>query len=313
MQRYIMRRLIATVPVLAVVAVLTFTLLRLAPGDPAVVIAGPEATPEHIAAIRVKLGLDAPLPVQFWLWLTLVLQGDLGRSILSGHSVSATIAQRLEPTVALGLFAELIAISLAVPLGVIAAWKANTWVDRLIMMLSVLGFAVPSFWLGFNLMWLFALNWRLLPPVGYQPLSEGIGPFLQHLLLPAVTVGITAAALITRMTRATVLEVLREDYIRTARAKGLREWVVLAGHALKNAANPILTIIGISFAGVLTGVVVTENVFGIPGIGRLFADALARRDYAIVQGTILLTAAIYVFINLAVDLMYVYFDPRIRY
>ena len=313
MQRYIARRLVATLPVLAVVALFTFALLHLAPGDPAAIIAGNEATPEQIRAIRAKLGLDEPLPVQFWVWITHMARGDLGTSILSGHSVTTLIAERLEPTLALGILAELIAVSLAVPLGVLAAWKANTVIDRAVMVVAVLGFAMPSFWLGFNLIWLFALGLAILPPTGYQPISGGLGPFLQHLILPAVTVGITAAALITRMTRATVLEVLREDYVRTARAKGLRERFVLLGHALKNAANPIVTIIGISVAGVLTGVVVTESVFGIAGIGRLFVDAVVRRDYPVVQGTILLTATVYVFINLAIDLTYVIFDPRIRY
>jgi peptide/nickel transport system permease protein len=313
MTAYLVQRLLAVIPVLLLVGLITFALLRVTPGDPAAVLAGEHATPENVERIRQQLGLDRPLHVQLWRWFGRLLQGDLGDSLFTGYKVTTLIRQRLEPTLSLAVLAEIIAIALALPMGILAAWKANSWVDRAVMVFAVLGFSIPVFWLGFNLIWLFSVTLDLLPPAGYTPLSQGVWPWLRSLILPAVTLGLIFSALIARMTRASMLEILREDYIRTARAKGLAEKVVLLRHALRNAAVPIVTIIGLGFAALVTGVVVTETVFALPGLGRLIVDSMLRRDYPVIQGAILLAASAYVVINLIVDLTYAYFDPRIRY
>jgi peptide/nickel transport system permease protein len=310
---YILRRLLASIPVLLLVGIITFSLLHLAPGDPAAIIAGDLASPEQVAETRRLLGLDKPFLVQVGLWFGRLLQGDLGTSIFSGHTVASLIASRLEPSLSLGLLGILLSVLIGVPLGALAAWKANTWIDRSVMFFVVVGFSVPVFWLGFNLVWLFSVSLQLLPAAQYKPLSQGVGPWLRHLILPAVTVAIVFAALIARMTRSSMLEVLREDYIRTARAKGLAERVVLVRHALKAASLPIITVIGLIFALMVTGLVVTETVFAIPGVGRLVVDAVIRRDYPVIQGVMMAVAVVYVFINLLVDVMYAYLDPRIRY
>jgi peptide/nickel transport system permease protein len=311
--RYIVRRLLASVPVLFMVGVIAFVILHVAPGDPAAIIAGDLATPAEVEAIRRALGMDRPLLVQLGIWIGRLFQGDLGTSVFSGRSVTDLMAPRLEPTIALSVMALLISVSIGIPLGVVAAWKAHTVVDRGVMVFAVLGFSIPVFWLGLNLIWLFSVKIRLLPVLGYQPLAEGVIPFLRHLALPSVTLGITFAALIARMTRSSVLEVLREDYIRTARAKGLAERVVLVRHALKAASLPIVTVIGLVFAALITGVVVTETVFAIPGLGRLVVDAVVRRDFPIIQGMMIMLATAYVLVNLVVDIAYAYLDPRIRY
>jgi peptide/nickel transport system permease protein len=313
MTAYLVQRLLAVIPVLLLVGLITFALLRVTPGDPAAVLAGEHATPENVERIRQQLGLDRPLHVQLWRWFGRLLQGDLGDSLFTGYKVTTLIRQRLEPTLSLAVLAEIIAIALALPMGILAAWKANSWVDRAVMVFAVLGFSIPVFWLGFNLIWLFSVTLDLLPPAGYTPLRQGVWPWLRSLILPAVTLGLIFSALIARMTRASMLEILREDYIRTARAKGLAEKVVLLRHALRNAAVPIVTIIGLGFAALVTGVVVTETVFALPGLGRLIVDSMLRRDYPVIQGAILLAASAYVVINLIVDLTYAYFDPRIRY
>ena len=313
MGRYIVRRLLASVPVLFMVGVIAFVILHVAPGDPAAIIAGDLATPAEVEAIRRALGMDRPLLVQLGIWIGRLFQGDLGTSVFSGRSVTDLMAPRLEPTIALSVMALLISVSIGIPLGVVAAWKAHTVVDRGVMVFAVLGFSIPVFWLGLNLIWLFSVKLRLLPVLGYQPLAEGVIPFLRHLALPSVTLGITFAALIARMTRSSVLEVLREDYIRTARAKGLAERVVLVRHALKAASLPIVTVIGLVFAALITGVVVTETVFAIPGLGRLVVDAVVRRDFPIIQGMMIVLATAYVLVNLVVDIAYAYLDPRIRY
>ncbi|MFN3974184.1 MAG: ABC transporter permease [Dehalococcoidia bacterium] len=313
MSTYVVQRLLAAIPVLLLVGLITFALLRVTPGDPAAVLAGEYATPENIARIRTQLGLDQPVYIQLGRWLGQVLRGDLGDSLFTGYKVTTLIRQRLEPTLSLAFLAEIVAISLALPLGILAAWRANSWIDRAVMVFAVLGFSVPVFWLGFNLIWLFSVNLGLLPAAGYTAISQGLWPWLKSLILPAVTLGLIFSALIARMTRASMLEILREDYIRTARAKGLGERVVLLRHALKNAAVPIVTIIGIGFAALITGVVVTETVFALPGLGRLIVDSMLRRDYPVIQGALLLVAAAYVLVNLIVDLTYAYFDPRIRY
>jgi len=309
----ILKRVAATIPVMGVVALILFALLPLTPGDPAQIIAGDYATPQDIAKIRSALGLDKPLLTQAGIWLGNVLRGDLGTSIYSGLPVTTLIAQRVGPTVALTLLAMLISVALAVPLGVLAAWRQGSWIDRVIMIFSVSGFSMPVFWLGFLLVWVFSIWLGVLPVQGYQPLADGPWQFLRHLILPAVTLSLIYMALIARMTRASMLGVLGEDYVRTAFAKGLPPRRVLLGHALKAASLPVVTIIGVGFALLIGGAVVTESVFALPGIGRLTVDAIVRRDYPVIQGVILIISGVYVLLNLAIDILYVFLDPRIRY
>ncbi len=310
---YVIRRVVATIPVMGFVALFVFSLLYLTPGDPAAVIAGDQATVDDIARIRERLGLDRPFLVQFGSWLWAVLHGDMGISIFTNLPVSEMIGQRIEPTVALAFVTIVLAVSIAVPLGTLAAWRVGSWVDRLVMVLSVAGFSVPVFVIGYVLIFAFALELEWLPVQGYASPSEGIERFLSHLVLPACALGLVYMALIARITRASVLEVLAQDYVRTARAKGLAEDKVLLGHALKNAAVPIVTIVGIGIALLIGGVVVTESVFAIPGLGRLTVDAILRRDYPIIQGVVLLFSFVYVVLNLLIDISYTLFDPRIRY
>jgi len=310
---YVIKRLLATIPVMGVVALFVFSLLYLSPGDPAAVIAGDIATEEDIARIRASLGLDQPYLVRFGHWLYALSQGDLGTSIFTGLPVTHLIAQRVEPTIALTLFTLVISVAIAVPLGVVAASRAGGWIDRMVMAISVIGFSVPVFVLAYLLIGLFSIQLEWLPVQGYKSISEGFWPFIRHLILPSVALGIVYMALIARITRASMLDVLSQDYVRTAHAKGLAPSTVLVGHALKNAAVPVVTIIGIGVALLIGGVVVTETVFAIPGIGRLTVDAILRRDYPIIQGVTLLFSAVYVIVNLLVDLSYTLFDPRIRY
>ena len=310
---YTIRRLLATIPVIGMVALFVFSLLYLTPGDPAAVIAGDIATVEDIERIRQKLGLDQPFLTRFWVWASAVLQGDLGISIFTNLPVTQLIGQRVGPTLSLALCTLIVAVAVAVPMGVIGAWKAGKLIDRLVMLFSVAGFSMPVFVLAYVLIYLFAIDLDWLPVQGYTPLREGFWPWLRHLILPSIALGTIYIALIARITRAAMLEVLAQDYVRTAHAKGLAPSAVLLGHALKNAAVPIVTIIGIGIALLISGVVVTESVFAIPGIGRLTVDAILRRDYPIIQGVILLFSTIYVLVNLAVDLSYRFFDPRIQY
>jgi len=309
----IARRVLATIPVMGVVALTVFALLHLTPGDPAIIIAGDYATTQDIARIRTSLGLDRPLLAQAGIWVASVARGDLGVSIYSGLPVTRLIGQRVGPTAALTALAMLISVTLAVPLGVLAAWRQGSWLDRAIMIVSVSGFSMPVFWLGFLLVWVFAIQAGVLPVQGYQPLEAGPWQFLRHLVLPAVTLSLVYMALIARMTRASMLGVLREDYIRTAFAKGLAPHRVLLGHALKAASLPVVTIIGVGFALLIGGAVVTESVFAIPGLGRLTVDAIVRRDYPVVQGVVLVVSGVYVLLNLVIDVAYVVLDPRIRY
>jgi peptide/nickel transport system permease protein len=313
MHAYIIRRILATIPVMAVVGIFVFLLLHLTPGDPAAIIAGDYASPEDIKRIRAKLGLDEPIYIQFGTWVWQLMQGDLGISIFSDLPVSHLIAQRIEPTLALSVATIIMAILFAVPLGVLAAWRAGTLIDRLTMVIAVFGFSVPVFVIGYLLMYVFAIELKWFPVQGYVSYTDGFLPFLRSITLPSVALALLFSALIARITRASVLEVLTEDYIRTARAKGLASSVVLMRHALKNAAVPIVTIIGIGIALLIGGVVVTESVFNIPGLGRLTVDSILRRDYPIIQGVILLFAGVYVLINLLVDIAYTFLDPRIRY
>jgi peptide/nickel transport system permease protein len=298
---------------MAVVAVVVFGLLHLSPGDPAAIIAGDQATTQEIEKVRAQLGLDRPLPLQFTAWLGDLARGDLGRSIYDGQPVAKMIAQRLEPTIALALCTLLVSVLLSIPLGTIAAWKAGTWIDRAIMGFAVLGFSFPVFVIGYGLIYFFSLQLELLPVQGYTSPAEGLGEFAAHMVMPSLALGWVLTALFARMTRTSMLEVLGQDYIRTAQAKGLSTARVLAGHALKNAAVPIVTTIGIGVALLIGGVVVTETVFAIPGVGLLTVDAILRRDYPVIQGVVLVFSAVYVLVNLAVDLSYGLFDPRIRY
>jgi len=310
---YIVRRMLATIPVMGVVALFVFSLLYLAPGDPASIIAGDTATLDDIIRIRQKLGLDQPFYIQFGTWAWNLLHGDLGISIFTNLPVWTLIKQRIEPTVALTISTLLITIPVAIPLGVVAAWKAGTWIDRSVMIFAVAGFSIPTFVLAYILILTFSIGLDVLPVQGYVSFRDGFGPFISHLVLPSVTLGLFYAALVARITRASMLDVLSQDYVRTAQAKGLSNREVLIGHALKNAAVPIATIIGIGIALLISGVVITETVFAIPGVGRLVVDAILRRDYPIIQGVILMFSAWYVLINLAVDISYTLFDPRIRY
>jgi peptide/nickel transport system permease protein len=313
MPLYILRRLLETIPVLIMVAVFVFIMLRITPADPAAILAGDNANSEQIEAIRKQLGLDQPMLKQFFIWISNVFAGNLGESFFFKKSVASLIAERIEPTVSLAFFTILLAITIAVPLGVIAAHKQGSWIDRIVMGLSVLGFSVPVFVVGYMLIYIFAiwLNW--LPVQGYQRISDGIGGWAYRLILPSITLSVVYIALIARMTRASMLDILSEDYVRTARAKGQIESKVLFKHALRNAAIPIVTVIGISIALLIGGVVVTETVFTIPGLGRLTVDAVLARDYPTIQAVILLFSFVYVLINLLIDLLYSLLDPRIRY
>jgi len=313
MLAYVVRRLVATVFVMTFVAFFVFSLLYLTPGDPAATIAGDLATADDIARIHRQLGLDDPFLVRFVHWAWGVLQGDLGTSIFTNLPVTTLIAQRVGPTVSLTVMALIITLSFAIPLGVLAASKVGSWIDRLVMVVAVLGFSVPSFVLAYMLILCFSVWLGWLPVQGYASLSEGFAPFIEHLILPSIALGLIYGALIARITRAAMLEVLSQDYIRTAQAKGLTEGKVLVGHALRNAAIPIVTVIGIGIALLIGGVIVTETVFAIPGIGRLTVDAILRRDYPIIQGVTLILSAVYVVINLLVDMSYTFFDPRVRF
>jgi peptide/nickel transport system permease protein len=313
MLAYILRRLAATVPVMGVVAIAVFSLLYLAPGDPAAMIAGDLATADDIARIHQQLGLDKPFLVRFATWLWGVLHGDLGTSIVSSQPVALLIGQRIEPTAALTLTTLIVSIAIAIPLGVLAAWRVGTWIDRGVMLLAVLGFSLPSFVLAYLLILGFSVELDLLPVQGYVSIRDGFAPFIAHLILPSIALGLIYGALIARITRVSMLEVLSQDYIRTARAKGLADEVVLGRHALRNAAIPIATVVGIGLGLLISGVVVTETVFAIPGIGRLTVDAILRRDYPVIQGVVLLFSFAYVLVNLAVDISYTLFDPRVRY
>jgi peptide/nickel transport system permease protein len=311
---YVAKRILATIPVMLIVAVFVFLMLRLAPGDPAAVIAGDYATTEDVERIREQLGLNEPIPVQLAQWVGQLLQGDLGQSIFSKKPVTELIGQRIEPTVLLALTTIVFSVLVAVPLGTLAAWRAGSIVDRGVMLFSVGGFSVPVFVLGYILIYVLAMQLKIMPVQGYKsPFTEGIGPFFYHITLPTLTLSVIFIALIARMTRASVIEVLEEDYIRTARAKGQSEYKILLRHALRNAAVPIVTVIGIGIALLIGGVVVTESVYNIPGLGRLVLDAVLARDYPIIQGLILFFSFIYIMINLLIDLSYTLFDPRIRY
>src|SRR5215203_4182278 len=310
---YVFRRILATIPVMAIVALFVFSLLYIAPGDPAAVIAGDQATPADVGRIRQSLGLDRPFLVRFGEWSWRILHGDLGVSIFTNLPVWTMIEQRIGPTMSLMSVTLVLSVVVAVPMGVIAAWKAGSLLDRIIMGFAVFGFSVAVVVVAYLLAYVFAPELEWLPVQGYTPLSAGVWPWLENLILPAIALGCVYIALIARITRATMLEVLSQDYIRTARAKGLGQTTILFLHALKNAAVPIVTVIGIGIALLIGGAVVTESVFVIPGLGRLTIDAILRRDYPVIQGVVLLFSFVYVLVNLGIDLLYTLLDPRIRY
>lgn len=313
MLNFILRRLLASLPVMLVIAAVVFSLLRLTPGDPAAIIAGDSATPAQLEAIRQAMGLDQPIYSQFAMWVWQLLQGDLGTSLISGLPVSDLILQRMGPSISLALCTIVVAVCVAIPLGVIAAWRQGKLLDRMVMAGSVLGFSVPVFVTAYVLILLFSIELRWFPVQGYKPFTEGLLPFLRSITLPTLALSTVYIALIARITRTSVIEVMGEDFIRTARAKGMKESRVLVGHALRNAAVPIVTIVGVGIAMLISGVVVTESVFNIPGLGRLVVEAVLARDYPVIQALILLFALVYVLINLVVDALYTVFDPRIRY
>jgi peptide/nickel transport system permease protein len=313
MFNYVLRRLGSTIIVMGIVSVVIFLLLRLTPGDPAAIMAGDQATDAQIATLREALGLNEPLPIQYLRWIGLVIQGDLGASIFSNDPVLLLILQRAEATLSLALATIALAVPLAIACGVIAAYRAGTLTDTILMLISVVGFSVPAFVIGYFLVWVFAIQLQLTPVQGYAPIGEGVLRWAHHLVLPAVTLGLIYTALIARITRAAVLDVLSEDFIRTARAKGVPMSRILVRHALRNAGVPIATVVGIGITLLLGGVVLTETVFNIPGVGRLVVDSIARRDYPVIQGVILVFSGVYVLINLLTDLSYTVIDPRIRY
>ena len=310
---FIAKRMVATIPVMGVVALFVFLMLRLSPGDPAAVIAGDYASPGDVERIREALGLNEPIVVQFGIWIWTLMRGDLGISIFTDLPVTHLIRQRVEPTIMLSLTTIVFSILVAVPMGVVAAWKSNTWIDRGFMIFAVAGFSIPVFVLGYMLIWQFSLELKWLPVQGYTSPFEDLGRFVWHITLPTITLSMIYIALIARITRASVLDVLEEDYIRTARAKGQTEAKVLIGHALRNAAVPIVTVIGLGVALLIGGVVITESVYNVPGLGRLVVDAILKRDYPIIQGLILMFSLVYIVVNLVIDIAYTLLDPRIRY
>ena len=314
MYLYILKRVLSTIPVVVIVVLFVFLMLRLAPGDPAAVIAGDYATAEDVERIREQLGLNDSIPVQMYRWVTQLGSGDLGTAIFSKLPVTTLIGQRLEPTLLLSLTTIVFTVLIAVPLGTLAAYKAGSWIDRFVMLFSVAGFSVPVFVLGYILIYVLAMHLQILPVQGYKsPFEHGFWIFLRHMVLPTMTLSVIYIALIARMTRASVQEILQEDYVRTARAKGQSEFKILMRHALRNAAVPIVTVIGLGIALMIGGVVVTESVYNIPGLGRLVLDAVLARDYPVIQGLILFFSFVYILINLLIDLSYTFFDPRIRY
>jgi peptide/nickel transport system permease protein len=313
MLSYLTARLLALVPVLLVVAVVIFLLVRSTPGDPARVLAGEDATPEQIRLLRRDMGLEGPLPTQFARWVTRAARGDLGRSLFNRMPVGRVIGQHVGPTLMLSTLAVAVSLTIGLPLGIVSAVYRNSWLDQSGLALAMLGAAVPTFWLGLSLIVVFAVNLGWLPSSGFRSPTEDLGRSLSYLILPALTLGIPSSALIIRFVRSSLLDVIAADYVRTARAKGLGQRLVIFKHALRNALVPILTVVGLTFAALMGGAVVTETVFAIPGMGQLVVQSVLRRDYPVIQGVTLVVATSYVVINLIVDLMYFLVDPRVKY
>ena len=312
MARFIVVRLVNSIPVLLIVSLVSFSIMQMVPGDPASIMAGPQATPREVEEMRQALGLNKPFLDQLLIWYGNLLQGDLGRSILLGRSVGQAIGERLGITLALAFFGFAITLAIAVPAGVFAALKQNSWADQLVMTLALAGVSLPNFWLGLMLIVLFSVVLELLPAGGYVPIADGLWPWFASLILPSFSLALLQVGLLARITRSAMLEVLRQDYIRTARAKGLARITVVGKHALKNALVPVITVVGIIFSLLLSGSVVIETVYSLPGLGRLLATSILSRDYPVIQGGLLVTAAMFVFVNLAVDVLYALIDPRLR-
>ena len=318
MLKYIVRRSLLAIPVLFVVSLMSFSIMQLAPGDPAAILMGGEyiaiASQEEIDEIRSALGVDVPPHIQYLNWISGFFVGEIGTSIFTGISVSTMVSERIEATVTIVFYGIFVSIVLGLPMGILAGWKMNTWIDRSVMIFAVLGFAIPGFWLALNLIYVLCVKLGWFPVFGFRSMfTEGPIQFLKYSTLPAMTLAVAFMALIARMTRSSLVEVLGEDYIRTARAKGLKESLMLRRHALKPAFMPVITVIGLIFAAAVTGTVVTESVFAIPGMGRLFVKAVGDRDYPVIQGLMMIFATAYVFLNLIIDILYAYLDPRIRY
>lgn len=313
MLRAAVQRLIGMLVVMALVVTIVFIIVRVTPGDPAAVMLGPDATGEDIAALRQRLGLDGSIPEQFARYVAGILQGDFGQSIFLGMPVTEALMQRAEPTFFLTLFSLLIATAIALPVGILSAYKRGSVFDQAATTLAMLAASIPSFWLGLVFIQVFAVNLGWFPTSGYGGPGTTLLERLRHLVLPALTLGLVSSALITRFTRASMLDVLNDDYVRTARSKGMSEWRVVIRHALKNALIPILTVLGLTAALLVSGAIVTETVFGLPGVGNLIVSAVLRRDYPVIQGALLIVAGIYVLINFLIDMLYLLVDPRVRY
>ncbi len=313
MTGYVLRRLVALLPVLLIVSTVGFFLIYPTPGDPAAVMLGPDATAEEIQTLRTQMGLNRPLHVQLLHWYSRTLRGDLGDSIFLQRPVRQAIIERLEPTLLLTLMALMIAVAVGVPAGIVSAVRRNSWMDQVAMGVALFGVSVPGFWLGLNLILFFSVYLGLFPVAGYVPVAQSVVGALRTLVLPALTLGIGGSALIARMTRSSMLEVLGQDFVRTARAKGNQERRVILRHALRNAMIPTVTVIGLALGGLLAGAIVTETVFVVPGVGRLVINSVARRDYPVIQGVLMFIASIYVLVNLFIDVIYVYLDPRVKY
>lgn len=313
MGAFILKRLIGMIPVLFLVSVIVFSIIHLTPGDPALMILGEEVTPEKLVALRRQLGLDQPLPVQYGVWLSDVLHGDLGRSVRTQQPVIEAIGERLPPTIELTILAMIVSLAIAMPAGIISAVRRNSASDMVSTTMALFGISMPNFFLAILLIFIFALKLRWFPPIGYTPIAENWVANLRGMVLPAVTLGAATAALVSRQLRSSLLEVLGQDYVRTARAKGLGERMIILAHALKNAMIPVTTIIGLQVGALLGGAIITETIFVLPGVGRLIVDAIFARDFPIVQGAVLFLALVYLFANLVVDILYVFLDPRIRY
>lgn len=313
MGNYILKRLVSMVPTILLVSIIVFFLVRLTPGDPAVAMLGEEATPQAVAALRAEYGWDQPIPVQYAIWLSKVLQGDLGRRVRTNQPVSQAILERLPTTIELTLLALVISLSIALPTGIISATRRNSASDLITTTLALIGVSMPSFFLAMLMIFVLSLNLRWLPPMGFTPLGESVADNLKGMIMPAIALGAGAAAVVARLTRSSLLEVLTQEYIRTARAKGLAERMVIAGHALKNAMIPVVTIVGLQVGALLSGAVITETIFVLPGVGKLAVDAIFARDFPMVQGVVLFLSIVFLFSNLLVDMLYAFLDPRIHY
>ena len=313
MFRYLTGRILSLLPVMFIVATVVFFLIHLIPGDPASVLLGPNASPTDVKKLQIQLGLDKPLYQQFAIWFSNVARGDLGRSIFLDRPVTQAVFERAEPTLVLVTLSLIVAIVIGLPAGIVSAIKPNLWLDKTLMFFAILGVSIPTFWLGLNFVEVFAVLLKWLPASGYAPLVSGIWKNFRYMILPALSLGFNQSALIARMCRSSMLEVMQQDYVRTARSKGLAEGWVVVRHALRNVMIPTVTVIGVSFAVLIGGAVVTEIVFNIPGVGLLIMSSVLRRDYPTIQGCVLIIAAAYVLINLAIDVLYTYIDPRVRY